>query len=63
MSAHSEESNRKIRADWSELPALYASGVPLADLMQRYGCSRNTIHRQLGRMGVKPRRSSRRNPG
>jgi very-short-patch-repair endonuclease len=57
MSAHPEESNRKLRINWDELPALYAGGASLADLMEKYGCSRNTIHRQLKRMGVAPRRS------
>ena len=55
MSAHPEESNRRLRIDWSELPALYASGLPLADLTSRYGCGRNTIYRQLQRLGVSPR--------
>ncbi len=63
MSAHPEQSNRRLRIDWSELPALYAAGAPMADLMQRYGCSRNTLHRQLRRMGVNPRRRSRSDPG
>jgi very-short-patch-repair endonuclease len=52
MAAHPEASNRRLRIDWSELPALYAGGVPLADLMQRYDCGKNTIYRQLKRMGV-----------
>jgi len=30
---HPEESNRRLRIDWSELPALYAAGIPLAELM------------------------------
>jgi very-short-patch-repair endonuclease len=58
MRAHPEESNRKLKADWSELPALYAAGKPMAELMQRYNCSRNTIHRQLRRMDVPMRRRS-----
>ena len=62
MSAHPEQSNRRLGIDWSELPALYAAGAPLADLMQKYCCSRNTLHRQLRRMGVKPRRRSARDP-
>ena len=52
MSDHPEASNRRLRTDWSELPALYAGGTPLADLMQRFDCGRNTIYRQLKRMGV-----------
>ena len=58
MSAHPEESNRRLRIDWSELPALYAAGIPLAELVQKYACSRYTLHRQLRRMGVDPRRRS-----
>lgn len=58
MSAHPEESNRRLPIDWSELPALYTAGAPMAGLMQKYGCSRNTLHRQLRRMGVSPRRRS-----
>ena len=55
MSAHPEESNRRRCTDWSELPALYASGEAIGDLMQRYGCGKNTIYRQLRRMGIDPR--------
>ena len=55
MRAHPEENNRKRKIDWSELPALYASDTPIADLMQRYGCGKNTIYRQLQRMEVAPR--------
>jgi very-short-patch-repair endonuclease len=58
MSAHPEESNRRLRIDWRELPALYAAGIPLAELIQKYACSRNTLYRQLRRMGVDPRRRS-----
>lgn len=59
MSAHPEESNRKLRIDWSELPALYASDASLADIMERYGCGKNTIYRQLRRMGITPRSPSK----
>ena len=52
MSDHPEASNRRLGTDFSELPALYAAGMPLADLMQRFDCGRNTIYRQLKRMGV-----------
>lgn len=52
MRAHPEESNRRLRIDWSELPALYAAGTPITELTQRYGCGRGTIHRQLKRMNV-----------
>jgi very-short-patch-repair endonuclease len=55
MSAHPEESNRRRKADWSELPALYASKLPVADLMERYGCGKSTIYRQLREMGIDPR--------
>ena len=60
MSEHPEESPRRLKIDWSELPALYQAGVPLSELQERYDCSRNTLHRQLGRMGIEPRR---RRPG
>jgi very-short-patch-repair endonuclease len=58
MSAHPEESNRRLRIDWSELPVLYAGNMPVADLMQRYGCGKQTIYRQLRKMGI-----SLRSPG
>lgn len=57
MRAHPEESNRWLKTDWSELPALYAAGAPIAELTQRFQCSRNTIFRQLKRMDVPMRRS------
>ena len=59
MSAHPEESNRRLRIDWSELPALYASGASLADIMQRYGCGKQTIYRQLRRMEIPLRSPSK----
>lgn len=52
MSAHPEESNRRLRVDWSDLPALYAAGQSADDLASRYGCGKQTIYRQLRRMGV-----------
>lgn len=60
MSEHPEESPRWLKIDWSDLPALYRAGTPLRDLQEKYNCSRNTLHRQLARMGVEPRR---RRPG
>ena len=57
MSEHPEESPRKLKIDWSDLPALYQGGTPLRELQERYDCSRNTLHRQLARMGVEPRRA------
>ena len=59
MSAHPEESNRRLRIDWSELPALYASDAPLADILQRYGCGKSTLYRQLRHMGITPRSPSK----
>jgi very-short-patch-repair endonuclease len=60
MSEHPEASPRRLKIDWSELPTLYQGGMPFQELQARYDCSRNTIHRQLGRMGIDPRR---RRPG
>jgi very-short-patch-repair endonuclease len=59
MSAHPGESNRRLRIDWSELPALYAGNTPVADLMQRYGCGKRTIYRQLRKMGISLRSSGK----
>lgn len=61
LTAHPEESNRRLRTDWSELPELWAQDISIADLAARYGCSKNTIDRQVRRMGL-PLRRSPRNP-
>ena len=61
LTAHPEESNRRLRTDWSELPELWAQDISIADLAARYDCSKNTIDRQVRRMGL-PLRRSPRNP-
>lgn len=58
MRAHPEESNRRLRVDWSELPALYASGISPIDLADRFNCSRVTIYRKLWEMRVQMRRDT-----
>lgn len=60
MREHPEESPRRLRVDWNELPALYLAGTPMRDLQEKYGCGRSTLHRHLIEMGVDPRR---RRPG
>lgn len=62
LTAHPEESNRKLRIDWSELPGFWAQNISIAELATRYGCSKNTIDRQVRRMGL-PLRRPPRNPG
>jgi len=42
------------KKDWSELPALYESGMTYEQLAERYGCSIGTIGNVLRRMGVTP---------
>lgn len=56
LTDHPEAGNRRLRVDWSELPALYADGVPFAQLAAKYGCGLTTLYRQLERMGVTEKR-------
>lgn len=57
LSAHPEESNRRLQIDWSELPALWDQGLTIVELAERYGCGKNTINRQVRRMELPPRRA------
>jgi very-short-patch-repair endonuclease/Mor family transcriptional regulator len=59
MRKHPEESNRRLKTDWSELPSLYAGGMTMMDLAQHFGCSRNTIIRTMRRMDVTARKPGR----
>jgi very-short-patch-repair endonuclease/Mor family transcriptional regulator len=61
LSAHPEESNRRLQVDWSELPALWDQGLTIVELAERYGCGKNTINRQVRRMEL-PHRRAPRNP-
>jgi DNA-binding NtrC family response regulator len=62
MHAHPEESNRRKNIDWSDLPALYASGLSVEELLQRYGVGRTTLYRKLQQAGITPQRHSPRKP-
>lgn len=59
LRAHPEESNRRLRIDWSDLPELWAQGVFLADLAERYGCGKKAVRNQVERMGLPARRPGR----
>ena len=56
MHAHPEESNRRKNIDWSGLPALYASGLSVEELLQRYGVGKTTLYRKLRQAGITPQR-------
>ena len=58
MHAHPEESNRRMNIDWSKLPALYASGLSVEELLQRYGIGKTTLYRKLRQAGITPQRHS-----
>lgn len=63
LHAHPEESNRRKKIDWSDLPALYESGEPVKELAGRYGVGETTIHRKLKEAGITVvRRRSPRKP-
>ena len=52
LTAHPDASNRRLKIDLSDLPALYASGLRQRELAGHYGVSLNTIQRAMARMGV-----------
>jgi len=60
MREHPEESNRLLAVDWSDLPALYASGMTMRGLAARYDCSVHAVSGAMKRLGVQPRPSGRR---
>ena len=55
LTDHPEAGNRRKNIDWSELPALYASGIGPGELAQRYGVGPTTIYRHLERLGITER--------
>ncbi len=55
---HPEASNRRLKMDFTDLPALCATGMSVPGLATHFGCSTNTIIRVRAQMGV-PRRKSR----
>ena len=60
LTAHPEASNRGLRTDFSELPALYAGGMTKVELAAHYGCSMQTIDRRMRAMDVQARPTGRR---
>ena len=62
MHAHPEESNRRKNIDWSDLPAQYASGASVEELLRRYGVGKTTLYRKLRQAGITPLRHSPREP-
>lgn len=46
---HPEASNRRLKTDLSEVPALFAAGVTQRELAARFGVSINTIKRTIAR--------------
>ena len=55
LTDHPEASNRRLKTDLSELPALYAGGMTQRELAAHYGISLNTVQRVMTRMGVRGR--------
>lgn len=60
MREHPEESNRRLATDWSELPALYSSGMTMRQLTEHYGCSLNAVRGAMRRLNVVARPPGRR---
>lgn len=55
LSAHPEESNRRLKTDWTDLPKLYGYGWTYDELAAHFGCGKTTISRKLREMGTEPR--------
>lgn len=55
LRAHPEASNRRLKKDFSDLPALYASGMTQQELASHYDCGLHTIQRTMRRMGMEGR--------
>lgn len=60
MLKHPEQSNRWLTIDWSDLPALYKSGMTMRDLADRFGCSVHAVSDAMKRMDVPARKPGRR---
>ena len=60
LTDHPEASNRRLKTDLSELPALYAGGMTQRELAEHYGISLNTVQRAMVRMGIERRGPGRR---
>lgn len=60
MREHPEESNRRLRTDWSNLQSLYAGGMTIRELASHYGCSVNAVSGAMKRLGIAARPAGRR---
>jgi hypothetical protein len=56
LTDHPEASNRRLRTDFSGLPALYAGGMTIDRLAGHYGCGRKVIMTRMKEMGVQARK-------
>lgn len=57
MHDHPETVNSKrIQRDWSQLAALYATGMSTHQLAEHYDCSRRAVQIAMRNLGIKPRR-------
>lgn len=55
------DNNRKLKhIDWLDVTEAYYGGMSFNDMTARYGCSAQTIRRELARQGVKLTRDRRR---